>query len=411
MLESSRQIDALAGGQLQLGSQRTVRPLADVPTGAAVQVGGTLRLSGDTVSLADAQITGAAFLSAKGALSLLGSNAFKASLDVSAQNVTANSLSVGSNAAFKVVDQLAIAKLTGSLADLSAAGVALGSLSLSDSLKGTTTHDFTAESLSAAKSISLNVGGALQAKRVDAPMASISAGRQVSLDLLKTETASLRSATQIALADAQGASFTLQAPQIQAALKYASTAAVPGDTLSTTLTGIDGAAAQQISLVVSPPQRWLIPVLNTRNASLTTSGRTTQFDQARIGDTFTLTTPDGLIGLTSATVQVLPKVDVQLYAPSGEFMLLRDRQYAYTTAMALVYKPSQIVSAPNTSTAPPEAAASAANASTTRSVPTVPMSGVAGLAGLAAGFAQMPVTNPIEPGREQDGDLVGELEF
>ena len=64
-----------------------------------------------------------------------------------------------------------------------------------------------------------------------------------------------------------------------------------GNTLTTRLTGVGGAAAQSVTLDVDTPLRWLVPVLNADTATLSTNGNFAQFDDARVTTTMTLATP------------------------------------------------------------------------------------------------------------------------
>jgi hypothetical protein len=100
-----------------------------------------------------------------------------------------------------------------------------------------------------------------------------------------------------------------------------------------------------VTLDVDTPLRWLVPVLNADTATLSTNGNFAQFDDARVTTTMTLATPGGLIGMSNGEIKAMPGVDVQLYAPNGDFRLIRDGINAYTTALALIYKPGQMVSA------------------------------------------------------------------
>jgi hypothetical protein len=80
---------------------------------------------------------------------------------------------------------------------------------------------------------------------------------------------------------------------------------------------------------------------------------------------------------------------------------------AYTTALAVVYKPGQQVSAPNTSVSPLAAAAQVANGNAllaTRQAP-LPRPGQ-----LALSYEALLLRAPTAAG-DKDDELVGELEF
>jgi hypothetical protein len=103
------------------------------------------------------------------------------------------------------------------------------------------------------------------------------------------------------------------------------------------------------------------------NAQFSSSGRYAQFDQAHVGSTLMLATADGLLGLTAGTVKVLKGVDVQLFSRSGDFVLTRDGVQVHTSALGLLEKPGQRVSAPNSGMMPLSAVG---NGSGPRAAPT-----------------------------------------
>ena len=404
-------------GSVVLGAAQGVTPQAD-PANPSLKVGGVLTLAADQATLADALVGGAATLTVRDALDLQGSSGFHAGLAATAgrigiQAATVNGDAVLTSAGAADIAQLdasgkvtvtaagnlRLDKLAATQADLSATTLALGNLQLSDGLKATATQGITADSLTATKTLTLQSNGAVQAKLVNSATVDVTGGQQVGLDLLKAGTATLRSATQIALAGGEVATIDLRAPVIHASLKAAG-----GDLLTSRIGGADGAPASDVTMAVDG-LRWQVPVLDATKAAFSSTGRQVQFDQARIGDTMTLTTPDGLIALTSGKVQVLPGVDVQLYAPAGDFVLMRDGLNAYTTALAVVYKPTQFVSAPNTGLSPLAAATAAANGGAARLAP------VSRPGQLALSFEALLRNAPTAAGEDEEDELVGKLEF
>jgi hypothetical protein len=189
----------------------------------------------------------------------------------------------------------------------------------------------------------------------------------------------------------------LQAPRIHGVLK-----ADRSGELITNLTGLDGAAAENVALTVDTPLRWQVPVLNTADAKFSSTGRYAQFDQAHVSGTMLLTTPDGLVGLTAGTVKVLPGVDIQLFARSGDFVLTRDGVTAYTSALGLLEKPGQRLAAPNSGLMPLSAVG---NGKTTRPAP------AAQPGQLPANLDALLRKAPTAAGDEDDDGLVGTLEF
>lgn len=396
-IEVGGALDAQAA-RMELGSTGLVKPQDDTVV-PGVAVTGTVKLAADSLSLASAIIGQSASMVAQKDLVLTGNHSYRASLDARANTLTADTLLVSDLAHLEAKGDLAVKQLTAGRVELVGGALTLGTLNVADSLAATAAQGLTAEHLLAGKSIRLQAGDDLSVKHADAPSFEAQAGKQIKLDLLSADSGVLRSATQIALAQASLNSIDLQAPVVQGRVKVAQ-----GNTLTTRLTGVGGAAAQSVTLDVDTPLRWLVPVLNADTATLSTNGNFAQFDDARVTTTMTLATPGGLIGMSNGEIKAMPGVDVQLYAPNGDFRLIRDGINAYTTALALIYKPGQMVSAPNTGLSPMAAAAGVANGSG-RAV------GALRPGQLTVNLDALLRRAPTAAGEDEEELLVGELEF
>ena len=302
-----------------------------------------------------------------------------------------------------------MASLTASEAQLSGGSVQLDRATLSQQLGVNAGAALVGGSLTAVQAMTLKAGGAVSATLVKAPTVDVQAGGDVRLNLLDANVATLATPTQIVLGEARiGQSITLRADQIDAKL-----AAVNGADLRTSAAGFGtDVAASLVKLGLTTPTRWIITDLDAVDASLSTLGSWTQFDKVSLSGRMTLDTPHGMIAVTNDKVERVPGADVQLYAPSGEFILLRDRQYAYTTAMALVYKPGQFVSAPNTMLSPlivAQGGGQGGAGALAQALGAMALRGGLPSNVAAADYEELLRRAPTASG--QDEELVGELEF
>jgi hypothetical protein len=346
----------------------------------SLDAAGALALTARQATLQQTAVRGTAALTTQGALALGGRSDFGSDLAADAGALTLESASVAGaarlgsagaaslgqlqasgTATVKAGGDLSVRELAAADVVLSGGRVTLTSVQAARGLEVASAHDLAAQRLVAGRGLTLKSGGALDARLVDAAQVNADAAGGITLDLLKAGTATLRSATQIAIASGLVDQADLQTPRIQAVLKAAS-----GDTLTTRIAGVDGATAESADVQVQAP-RWQVPVLNVANAQFSSSGRYAQFDQAHVGSTLMLATADGLLGLTAGTVKVLKGVDVQLFSRSGDFVLTRDGVQVHTSALGLLEKPGQRVSAPNSGMMPLSAVG---NGSGPRAAPT-----------------------------------------
>ena len=354
-------------------------------------------------------------LDGKGALALSGDALKLAGLKSSAGDIrltladTAElgQLALAGKAIVQVGKRLALESLSaGTDVDLQADQLALGQVSAGGRLALRAAQDLVGEALKAGQDAQLQAGGAITAKLVDAPTLSLTAQGDIQLDLLNATQAEISTPTQIALREGHVAdSVVLKADRIQAGLVGGN-----GD-LRTTVSGQGEAAASNVALDVDMPGHWILPSFKAVNAQLGGSGRWVQFDQASLSGIMSLRTPDGLIVMDNDKITPVPEADVQLYAPTDSFVLLRDRQYVYTTALALIYKPGQFVSAPNTLLSPLISAQSNLSFGATPGLvsPALSLRRLAGLELPGGDPEELLRQNPTASG--QDEELVGTLEF
>jgi len=169
------------------------------------------------------------------------------------------------------------------------------------------------------------------------------------LDLLSATHADLSTATQIALREGRIAdAITLRADKVQAGL--VSTA---GDGMVTELTGYQGQRASSVVVSMDTPSGWQLPTLNAVNAQLTTNGSSTQIAAASIGNSFSLSTPDGMIAMNSQSQGMSAGAAVQLFTPAQTFALTRTGKSLDTSATVVSQRGDQTVAAPRLFTPTP----------------------------------------------------------
>lgn len=185
--------------------------------------------------------------------------------------------------------------------------------------------DMTLDTVTAGNAISLDFGGGLKVKKLNAASASISGAHDIVIDDISVKTA-----------------LNLAAPNIQVGV----TQTVASPALNMNVTGYRGSIAHSIGLKVNAPAGVTFGKLWGEQVTVSTTGDYVGIASGKVPGWLSLKTASTNL-LMDNQDQTLRPVNIQLYEPDFEFSLTQTGRSAFTSAYVLRFDTGYMAGVPN----------------------------------------------------------------